>query len=182
MRIDLPITDEYYAEIEKYSELCGMSVESYLIESITKNISGSGLFKSKVWSWIEQGGEYYGNYEYLSICDEDGMRYSSDLYMRKCRLTHIPYKFACVEGTFDVSNNNLTSFENFPDEVEGDINVSGNPNMVLPDYLNDAILRSSDSMGYAVGTKRVFYKHNYYIVDYDLFIKTKRQLKLNQFA
>ena len=61
-------------------------------------------------------------------------------------LREIPVKFGRVTGGFDVRNNWLTDFTNFPDEVGGTLNVSGNQIDSLegfPEKFNDIAIRNN---------------------------------------
>lgn len=52
--------------------------------------------------------------------------YVIELFIEKAIDTHMKYKFNLVRGDFNVQQQNLTTFENFPFDVKGDIEAWGN--------------------------------------------------------
>ena len=80
---------------------------------------------------LEELMEYIGvptkNYKVLSSGMVDVMGYSVNL--SDMNLEIVPIRFNLVDGDFDCSRNNLRNINNFPIDITGSLNISGNKNV-----------------------------------------------------
>jgi hypothetical protein len=178
--VNISVSQETYTKIKKLSESSAISIGTFVDETFGISHTNQNVYWNCVREWILQFNNSSFRNRYLSL-DEDGMIcYSDSLVLVGHNLTNIKYNFYYVSGVFNVSHNSLTSFDNFP-TVCSRINITNNPNMVLPDYLNDVIM-GVDERQHIDNSKHIYHNNIEIVMDYDLFIKTKRQLKLNQFT
>jgi hypothetical protein len=122
----------------------------------------------------EYSSQYYIHQN--KICCTRGIDLSGE------NLSELPYPFGEIRGTFYVKNNNLTSFNNFPTKLRSHIGATGNPNLVLPEYLNELIL--SEEKGNTINDESVYLhlEHHTIIIDHIVYLRTLRELKLKDFA
>lgn len=64
--------------------------------------------------------------ENYTINKDNSINVQGDLYLRGYSFKKLPIKFNSISGNFDCSNNQLTSFENFPKEVGRSLYVNNN--------------------------------------------------------
>jgi hypothetical protein len=180
--VSLSLSSEQHDDIHKIATILGISVDEYISKSIRRQrVDWREEYRLVVLRWMSMNGVPQFGFDELSISDDLGIIWKdSGIDMSGRKLVKIPYKFSSVLGKFDVSNNNLSSFENFPD-VAKEINIMGNPNMVIPENLHQLVLLTSEDYKYgdAVG-KCFYYKQIKIILDLDLFSRTERLIKLNQ--
>lgn len=90
----------------------------------------------------------------------DGIRFRKSIK----ELTELPIKFNIVYGDFRCHQNNLSTFENFPKEVHGDLVISNNnfkslvgcPNIIKRPFVNNRMICNNNNIltfdGYKEGT------------------------------
>jgi hypothetical protein len=100
----------------------------------------------------------------------------------------LPYKFKHVRGNFKCVYNDLINMVNFPDTVHEWVSICGNKDIIISEQYHKYIL--DDCIGYYKFVnddsedKEILYiktdTHKLYL-DYDVYLRTLRELKLNQF-
>jgi hypothetical protein len=134
--------------------------------------------KNEVLKWLSENVTYCGE---ISIVG-DKINSSDGVLFKRNVLTHIPYPFGVLGGSFDVSNNQLKTLENFPTSINGIVDIRNNPIESLPISFKPYIVEGR----YGWEKRGGWDKHHFILksligdilMDYDTFIKIEREIKL----
>lgn len=85
--------------------------------------------------WLEY------NYSSILFNDDESIDFNGDVHLNHLDLTHIPFKFNKVNGSFDCSYNNLTSLENCPNILKGNMYIRNNTFFNVKSLLEKEIYR-----------------------------------------
>ncbi|VVD69356.1 E3 ubiquitin-protein ligase SspH2 [Pandoraea morbifera] len=77
--------------------------------------------KREIAQWLDSN-----DIDAYTISDDLTVDVSDSVDLEYCKLTHLPVRFGKVRGTFNVSNNSLTTLEGSPREVTGNFFASHN--------------------------------------------------------